>query len=178
MPGNFKKEDLRVIKTRQAILKALDSLLGSRNFSQITVNDICTQALVSRTAFYAHFKDKYDLLEYWLGALGEKLKISMNDAGEAEKENMVFACFQEYQVVLRRLVSEYDRETFPLLLSFFAKCLVVSDTFNPVIARFCAGGLFHIFAAQSMANQSEAEIRAVIRCVLQSVRSLKNTGEE
>lgn len=69
MAGNFKKEDLRVIKTQNAFHNAIVFLLERRSFKQLTVNELCEEALASRAAFYSHYKDKYDLLESWLMAL-------------------------------------------------------------------------------------------------------------
>lgn len=56
-------EDLRVIKNRRGIEEAMLLLLQEKEFSKVTVQDICQAALVSRSTFYAHYLDKYDLLE-------------------------------------------------------------------------------------------------------------------
>ena len=66
MPGSFKKEDLRIIKTHKALTSAMFRQLSHRSFEKITVNDLCEEALVSRATFYVYFRDKYDLLKYWL----------------------------------------------------------------------------------------------------------------
>lgn len=66
MPGNFKKEDLRVSKTYRALTTATLMLLNKRNSQKITVNALCEEALISRSTFYTHFTDKYDLLRYYL----------------------------------------------------------------------------------------------------------------
>ncbi|MGQ4574070.1 TetR/AcrR family transcriptional regulator [Leuconostoc pseudomesenteroides] len=54
--------DIRIIKTRQNIEKAFVSLLNEKSFKLITINDICKRALTSRSTFYLHYLDKYDLL--------------------------------------------------------------------------------------------------------------------
>lgn len=56
-------EDLRIIKNRRGIEGAMLLLLQEKDFSKITIQDICREALVSRSTFYAHYLDKYDLLE-------------------------------------------------------------------------------------------------------------------
>lgn len=56
-------EDVRIIKNKRAIESALLHLLQKKEFSKITTQDICREALVSRSTFYAHYLDKYDLLE-------------------------------------------------------------------------------------------------------------------
>lgn len=55
--------DPRVRRTRQLLLDALGALLGSRDFESITVQDIAARATVNRATFYAHFEDKYALLD-------------------------------------------------------------------------------------------------------------------
>lgn len=74
-----RSQDLRVIKTERTIQKAFVSLLQEKEFSKITVRDICNRAMVNPNTFYNHFTDKYDLanqinqkiLENFSGALME-----------------------------------------------------------------------------------------------------------
>ena len=56
-------EDVRIIKNKRVIENAMILLLQRKEFSKITIRDICQEALVSRSTFYAHYLDKYDLLE-------------------------------------------------------------------------------------------------------------------
>lgn len=56
-------EDVRIIKNKRVIENAMILLLQRKEFSKITIQDICQEALVSRSTFYAHYLDKYDLLE-------------------------------------------------------------------------------------------------------------------
>lgn len=63
---NERKQDLRTQKTELLLQNALYHLLKSHSFSHITVNDICIEAMVSRSAFYKHFEDKYALLRFSL----------------------------------------------------------------------------------------------------------------
>ncbi|WP_318766215.1 TetR/AcrR family transcriptional regulator [Lactiplantibacillus carotarum] len=55
--------DVRKIKTERDIQRAFLALLTAKGFRQLTVADICTTAMISRSTFYAHYLDKYDLLE-------------------------------------------------------------------------------------------------------------------
>lgn len=54
--------DLRVKKTQRALMDSFLGLLKTKNFSQITVQDLCDRAMVRRSTFYRHYSDKYDLL--------------------------------------------------------------------------------------------------------------------
>lgn len=67
------KKDVRVIKTQMALVSAMLTLLERQDFQSITVNDLCTQAMVSRSTFYVYFEDKYALLEYCLTSLHRQL---------------------------------------------------------------------------------------------------------
>ncbi len=58
-----KSTDLRVIKTNKALKDALIELMDTIGFDKITVQGLTKKAMVSRTTFYLHYLDKYDLLE-------------------------------------------------------------------------------------------------------------------
>ncbi len=55
--------DPRIKRTRQLLLKAFQELLAEKSLEAITVQDISDRATVNRATFYAHFEDKYDLLD-------------------------------------------------------------------------------------------------------------------
>jgi AcrR family transcriptional regulator len=55
--------DPRVTRTRKLIRDALTSLLAEKNFESISVQDIAGRATVNRATFYAHFTDKFALLD-------------------------------------------------------------------------------------------------------------------
>ncbi len=55
--------DPRVRRTRELLVKAFAELLGEKSFDDITVNDITERATVNRATFYAHFRDKYAMLD-------------------------------------------------------------------------------------------------------------------
>lgn len=67
------KEDLRIVRTRALLCKALMELLEEMPFEKITVQDICNKALVHRATFYNHFEDKEHLLEYMIDEIKEEL---------------------------------------------------------------------------------------------------------
>ena len=59
-----KKLDPRIKRTRHLLQQALTELMAEKSFQAITVQDITERATVNRVTFYAHFADKYALLEY------------------------------------------------------------------------------------------------------------------
>lgn len=70
--------DLRVRRTRKMLWDALLALLAEKPFTELTVEEICARAMVNRTTFYKHYRDKHDLAvrgaEAMLAALGAKLE--------------------------------------------------------------------------------------------------------
>ncbi|MCD7778386.1 MAG: TetR/AcrR family transcriptional regulator [Clostridiales bacterium] len=60
------KTDLRVKKTYMALNKSFEELLKHKDFCDITVNEICENAMVSRGTFYIHFTGKYDFSSFFL----------------------------------------------------------------------------------------------------------------
>jgi len=57
------KNDPRVLRTRQLIKEAFSVLLQKKGFDAITIKDIAQEAVINRATFYAHYEDKYALLE-------------------------------------------------------------------------------------------------------------------
>jgi AcrR family transcriptional regulator len=55
--------DPRVKRTRKLLLDAFMGVMAEKNFDEITVQDIATRATVNRATFYAHFVDKYALVD-------------------------------------------------------------------------------------------------------------------
>ena len=55
--------DARVQRSRRDLMDALEELLLTKSFDQITVKDITEKALVSKNTFYNNYSDKEDLLE-------------------------------------------------------------------------------------------------------------------
>ncbi|MED3563422.1 TetR/AcrR family transcriptional regulator [Bacillus xiapuensis] len=69
------KTDPRILRTRKLIMDSFIELSGKKEFKDITIKDITTEAMVNRATFYYHFEDKYDLLEK---ILSEVLLINLN----------------------------------------------------------------------------------------------------
>lgn len=66
MALEVKSTDPRVKRTRKLLQQALIELLQEKNFSGISILDITERATVNRATFYAHFPDKYALLDVML----------------------------------------------------------------------------------------------------------------
>ena len=59
-------------RTRRDIITAMERLLSAEKFEVITINEICQEALITRSTFYRYFLDKYELTEALIQYLGER----------------------------------------------------------------------------------------------------------
>lgn len=69
------KTDPRVLRTRKLIMDSFIDLSGKKEFKDITIKDITTEAMINRATFYYHFEDIFDLLE---NVLSEVLLVNLN----------------------------------------------------------------------------------------------------
>jgi AcrR family transcriptional regulator len=68
-PKEEEKLDPRVKRTRGLILQAFGDLLAEKSFDAVSVQDVTDRAQINRATFYAHFEDKYKLLDYWVSQM-------------------------------------------------------------------------------------------------------------
>lgn len=65
------------VPAKTALMKVLEDLLHKKSFQKISVNELCESAKISRSAFYANFEDKYQLLSYCLNTKAEEFNSLM-----------------------------------------------------------------------------------------------------
>lgn len=57
------REDLRVQKTKKAIRKTFEEMLGEMDYEDITVKELTERAMINRKTFYLHYDSLDDLLK-------------------------------------------------------------------------------------------------------------------
>jgi AcrR family transcriptional regulator len=65
-PSKINRSDPRAVRTRALLLQAFTALLTEKAFTAISVQDVAERATVNRATFYAHFEDKYALLDSFI----------------------------------------------------------------------------------------------------------------
>ena len=106
------KIDLRIIKTNKVLFEALITLMEQKDFEKIKISDICDQALINRSTFYAHYEDKYDLLLAMINDLKNNLERELK---ENKEEDISKNYFMELLKILINHVDE-KRETYNSIL--------------------------------------------------------------
>lgn len=76
--------DLRIKKTYRALFNAFTELLEEHRFEDLTVAMLCDRAMIRRTTFYKHFRDKNDYFAFYVDELMSGLPQKRDDADGAE----------------------------------------------------------------------------------------------
>ncbi len=115
------KTDPRVQRTRKLIMDSFMELSGEKEFKDITVKDITTEAMINRATFYYHFEDIYDLLEkvlsevllvnldcadYQNDKLNEEALVSIFLAITNFQKSLSNRCHRGYEDTIARIVRE------------------------------------------------------------------------
>jgi AcrR family transcriptional regulator len=83
------KLDPRVKRTRELINRAFTELIAEKGFQALSVQDITEKAGINRATFYAHFQDKYDLLDQGIRqGFRQEIEKRMLNACDYSAENL------------------------------------------------------------------------------------------
>ena len=108
-------EDRRIARTREALHKALISLVLEKGYEAVTIGDVVNRANVGRSTFYAHYLSKEDLLTAEMAGLRKLLvshqRIALARGGGVSGRSLGFsrALFEhaeDYRDIYRALVGE------------------------------------------------------------------------
>ncbi|MDG3141961.1 TetR/AcrR family transcriptional regulator [Streptococcus suis] len=66
--------DNRKERTKQSLLAAMADLLTKESFDQITTTELARAAHISRSGFYTHYKDKYEMIDRYQSMLFNQLE--------------------------------------------------------------------------------------------------------
>lgn len=53
--------DLRITKTKKAIINAFIALRSKKSLEKITIKELCELAMINKSTFYSHYSDIYEL---------------------------------------------------------------------------------------------------------------------
>jgi AcrR family transcriptional regulator len=136
--------DPRVTRTQKLIRDALRSLLSEKSFESTSVQDIAERATVNRATFYAHFTDKFALLDAIIredvaASLSEGDPLAAADARatlRAVAKNLFgFVALHAKCKVDREFEPQFERAMDAELAAFLA------PKFNPCSARVISSAI-------------------------------------
>ncbi|EHJ52485.1 TetR/AcrR family transcriptional regulator [Streptococcus macacae] len=85
---NTKKE-----KTKKALEEAMANLLKEESFNTITITQLTHAAHLSRSSFYTHYKDKYEMIDKYQQSLFNKLEYIF-DKNSTKQDKTILEIFQ------------------------------------------------------------------------------------
>lgn len=89
--------DSRKQQTKKAILNAMVSLLKTESFDDVTTVQLAKMAGISRSSFYTHYKDKYEMIDYYQQTFFHKLEYIF----EKEYQNKEHAFLEVFEFLKR-----------------------------------------------------------------------------
>lgn len=140
-------------KTSWMIAEALKELLQTKSLEHITVNEIIERADVSRPTFYRHFRDKYDLVNWYFQKLCDQSFLLMGKSltlREAltkkfdflkSEQNFFIAAFQSQE---QNSLVEYD---YACIYAFYEDYLkrqsgeMLTPNVQFVLEMYCRGSI-------------------------------------
>lgn len=101
--------DLRVQKTRNAIINAFFCLRQSKPINRITVTELAKKAMISKATFYLHYKDIYDL-------------------SEQLQDELVSDIIKEIPYP-EKIITETEKYTHDMIIAFLSKASMIDILF-------------------------------------------------
>lgn len=143
----------KVQQTKRILSEKLMDLLERKSFRKITVNDICQSAMVSRSTFYLHFDDKYQLFQYCI-----EQELRRLETASKERDIKTVICLTLDMLLEKKafyystLAAEPDQELGQILMDCFcqffagqieARRKTGQEIPGPIliVSAFCAGGI-------------------------------------
>ncbi|MGF9696935.1 MULTISPECIES: TetR/AcrR family transcriptional regulator [Paenibacillus] len=108
-------KDRRVLRSQEAIKKALIQLMTEKDFDHITIQDISDQANVGRRTIYHHYMDKFDLLDKLIEEHIHELRALCESASElsfAEGNLIWFEYFEKNYTFFSTLLTKKGAPVF------------------------------------------------------------------
>ncbi len=150
------KVDPRVRRTRGLILQSFEGLLAEKSFESISVQDVTDKAQINRATFYAHFQDKYTLLDHSINKLFmqeiEKRTLNVCTYTTDNLRNLILAvcdflahlhsagCAQPHQQFESLVESTIKKQIFDLL-SYWLRNSKVPTEIPATVATWAIYGL-------------------------------------
>ncbi|HVI42360.1 MAG TPA: TetR/AcrR family transcriptional regulator C-terminal domain-containing protein [Anaerovoracaceae bacterium] len=99
--------------TRQILVESLIELSQTKPIEKISVCDIVRNCGAGRQTFYNHFKDKYDLINWFYNSTVDNIIEQYKDKGPwADVIGLTISFIYEYRKFFGNVISEEGQESF------------------------------------------------------------------
>ncbi|MBM7636049.1 TetR/AcrR family transcriptional regulator [Streptococcus saliviloxodontae] len=111
--------DHRKENTRKAILKAMVTCLQTQTFNDITTINLARTAGISRSSFYTHFKDKYEMIDSYQKELFLVIEDIFNQHHNDKQAALIdiFSLFKREELLSALISSNGSQELQGFLLT-------------------------------------------------------------
>ena len=139
------ENDIRYTVTNEIIKNSLKSIMENKPINKIKIIDICKEANISRTTFYNHYVDIYDLIEDFEKDILNDLDIKNFQNIDNSEKNLI---------KLLENVLDYVLANETMYIRFFE---ANNMTFYNIVLDFCMEKIFRDFSTtKGFASESEA----------------------
>ncbi len=129
-----KQLDVRIKRTYAKLITGFLNLLKEKNFDDISVSEICDEAMVHRATFYKHFNDKFEFFNFCLETLLSN--IDLTDVMLRPSPENVRASCMEFIKVIFEFIHEY-RYVFCAVFSG-RQSAAFNSYLTQIITSFCS----------------------------------------
>lgn len=143
------QDDPRVLRTRQIIKDAFKSLLKTKGFDSITIKDIAQKATINRATFYAHYEDKYALLD---------------EIVVQTFKNMLSEQIVQAQEFTEEVCRQFIELTYNYIVMFYRTCRHTTRSIVPQVNSKVKQILYQ--AIESILEKSSTPINATINATM------------
>ena len=125
-------KDQRRAQTKKALLDAMVVCLKTQNFNDITTIRLAQTAGISRSSFYTHYKDKYEMIDSYQKELFHKLEYIF-EKYEGEKDSALLEIFEflAREQLLSALISTHGSKEIQDFLIHKLQRMIAEDFILP-----------------------------------------------
>lgn len=126
-------KDCRKENTKKAILNAMVHLLETESFDDITTKELAETVGISRSSFYTHYRDKYEMIDSYQQMLFHKLEyIFDKDYKDGQQTFLEVFTFLSREKLLSSLISSNGTKELQNFIINKVRILISSELTDKV----------------------------------------------
>ncbi len=149
--------DLRIKKTHKLLMESLIKLLEEKPINEIKLTEICDLAMVHKTTFYNHFKDKYDLLKYTILNIQKEMLSKLPTTNNiidyyTELAKLYMQNIKQHKNLYQQLLTnDVDNLCTNIFIEMFIKDVEKNINDSPIPTNYLAN--FYVYGVFAIINE-------------------------